>query len=109
MLFILRIDRTYKLYVGGKQKRPDANYSRNVLNSKGEVIGQVGDGNRKDIRDAVEAAFAGQAGYEVIYDDILCDIDVKFWYLSCSIRNWFVPQIQKAVSYTRNYSVHLFR
>jgi aldehyde dehydrogenase (NAD+) len=52
------IDRTAKLYIGGKQVRPDGNYSRPVLNPQGVEIGQVGDGNRKDIRDAVEAAHA---------------------------------------------------
>lgn len=52
------VDRTLKMYIGGKQVRPDGNYTRAVLNSKGKVIGQVGDGNRKDIRDAVEAAHA---------------------------------------------------
>lgn len=63
------IDRTPKLYIGGKQKRPDGNYTRAVINPKGELIGQVGDGNRKDIRDAVEAArkaadgWAGLAGH----------------------------------------------
>jgi aldehyde dehydrogenase (NAD+) len=53
-----RIDRTPKMYIGGKQVRPDANYTRAVLGSDGEIIGQVGDGNRKDIRNAVEAAHA---------------------------------------------------
>lgn len=52
------VDRTPKMYIGGKQVRPDGNYTRAVLNPKGEIIGQVGDGNRKDIRDAVEAAHA---------------------------------------------------
>ena len=50
------IDRTAKNYIGGKQKRPDGNYSRAVYNKKGELIAHVGEGNRKDIRDAVEAA-----------------------------------------------------
>ncbi len=54
----LRVDRTPKMYVGGKQVRPDGNYTRPVLNPKGELVGQVGDGNRKDIRNAVEAAHA---------------------------------------------------
>ncbi|MCC6905487.1 MAG: aldehyde dehydrogenase family protein [Anaerolineae bacterium] len=52
----LRIDRTPKLFIGGKQVRPDGNYSLSVTGPDGEVVGQVGDGNRKDIRDAVEAA-----------------------------------------------------
>lgn len=50
------IDRTAKNYIGGKQKRPDGNYSRAVYNSRGQLIAHVGEGNRKDIRDAVEAA-----------------------------------------------------
>lgn len=54
----LRIDRTPKMYIGGKQVRPDGFYTRPVLGPKGSLIGQVGDGNRKDIRNAVEAAHA---------------------------------------------------
>ena len=50
------IDQTAKLYVGGKQARPDGNYSRPVLSPKGKVLGEVGEGNRKDIRNAVAAA-----------------------------------------------------
>lgn len=50
------IDRTAKLYIGGEQARPDGNYSRQVVSPKGEVIGDVGVGNRKDIRNAVAAA-----------------------------------------------------
>ncbi|MEJ2266533.1 MAG: aldehyde dehydrogenase family protein [Anaerolineales bacterium] len=53
-----RVDRTPKMYIGGKQVRPDGHYTRAVLGPKGEIVGQVGDGNRKDIRDAVEAAHA---------------------------------------------------
>ena len=52
------VDRTPKMYIAGKQVRPDANYSRTVISPRGVIIGQVGDGNRKDIRDAVEAAHA---------------------------------------------------
>ncbi|MEJ6707642.1 MAG: aldehyde dehydrogenase family protein [Amylibacter sp.] len=50
------IDRTAKMYIGGKQARPDGGYSRKVLSPKGKLVGQVADGNRKDIRNAVEAA-----------------------------------------------------
>ena len=52
------VDRTPKMYIGGKQVRPDGHYTVAVLGADGEIIGQVGDGNRKDIRDAVEAAHA---------------------------------------------------
>jgi aldehyde dehydrogenase (NAD+) len=52
------VDRTPKMYIGGKQVRPDGHYTHAVRNPKGELVGQVGDGNRKDIRDAVEAAHA---------------------------------------------------
>ena len=50
------IDRTPKLFIAGKQTRPDSGYSRSVLDASGRVIGEVGEGNRKDIRNAVEAA-----------------------------------------------------
>ncbi|HEV2507301.1 MAG TPA: aldehyde dehydrogenase family protein [Mesorhizobium sp.] len=50
------IDRTAKLYVGGKQARPDGGYSRPIVSPSGALVGEVGDGNRKDIRNAVEAA-----------------------------------------------------
>lgn len=51
-----KIDRTAKMYIGGAQKRPDGNYSREIYNPDGKLVGLVSDGNRKDIRDAVEAA-----------------------------------------------------
>lgn len=56
------IDRTPKMYVGGKQARPDSGYATPVLSSKGTMIGHVGAGTRKDIRNAVEAA-AGASGW----------------------------------------------
>lgn len=54
------IDRTAKLYVGGKQVRPDGGYSRAVWGPKGALLGHAGLGNRKDIRNAVEAAHAAK-------------------------------------------------
>ncbi|MEE4659389.1 MAG: aldehyde dehydrogenase family protein [Halieaceae bacterium] len=56
------IDRTPKFYIGGKQQRPDSGYSRKVLADDGQLLGVVGEGNRKDIRNAVEAA-AGADGW----------------------------------------------
>jgi aldehyde dehydrogenase (NAD+) len=50
------IDRTVKLYIGGKQARPDSGYSMEVRDKSGKLLGEVGLGNRKDIRNAVEAA-----------------------------------------------------
>jgi len=52
----LSLDRTAKLYIGGKQARPDSGYSLNVVNADGSLAGEIGDGNRKDIRNAVESA-----------------------------------------------------
>ena len=52
------LDQTAKQYIGGKQVRPDSGYSRPVLDPSGKLIGEAGDGNRKDIRNAVEAARA---------------------------------------------------
>jgi aldehyde dehydrogenase (NAD+) len=51
-----RLDRTAKLYIGGKQARPDSGYSYAVFAASGAPAGQAGLGNRKDIRNAVEAA-----------------------------------------------------
>jgi aldehyde dehydrogenase (NAD+) len=50
------IDRTAKLYIGGKQVRPDGGYSRAIVGADGAFLADVGEGNRKDIRNAVEAA-----------------------------------------------------
>jgi aldehyde dehydrogenase (NAD+) len=50
------IDRTVKLYIGGKQARPDSGYSFEVRGQHGKLLGEAPLGNRKDIRNAVEAA-----------------------------------------------------
>ena len=50
------IDRTVKLYIGGKQARPDSGYSVEVRAADGRLLGEAPLGNRKDIRNAVEAA-----------------------------------------------------
>ena len=50
------IDRTVKLYIGGKQARPDSGYSIEVRAADGRLLGEAPLGNRKDIRNAVEAA-----------------------------------------------------
>jgi aldehyde dehydrogenase (NAD+) len=52
----LTIDRTVKLYIGGKQARPDSGYSVEIRGANGDVLGEAPLGNRKDIRNAVEAA-----------------------------------------------------
>jgi aldehyde dehydrogenase (NAD+) len=54
------LDRTAKMYIGGKQARPDSGYSQPVYGPKGKLLGHVGIGNRKDIRNAVEAAHAAK-------------------------------------------------
>lgn len=55
------IDETPKNYIGGKQKRPDWARTAPVVDHKGALVGRVGLGNRKDIRDAVEAAFKAES------------------------------------------------
>jgi aldehyde dehydrogenase (NAD+) len=62
------IDRTAKLYIAGKQARPDGGYSLEVTAPDGSRLAHVGLGNRKDIRNAVEAAqkansWAGVSGF----------------------------------------------
>tara|TARA_R110002124_G_scaffold149220_1_gene315052 strand:+ start:199194 stop:201578 length:2385 start_codon:yes stop_codon:yes gene_type:complete len=51
------IDQTAKNYVGGKQARPDGGNTLTVFTHDGKLAGRVGEGNRKDIRNAVESAF----------------------------------------------------
>jgi aldehyde dehydrogenase (NAD+) len=55
------IDRTVKLYIGGKQARPDSGYSVEVRGAGGRLLGEAPLGNRKDIRNAVEAARKAEA------------------------------------------------
>jgi aldehyde dehydrogenase (NAD+) len=55
------LDRTAKLWIGGKQSRPDGGQSRALWSPKGALLGHVGLGNRKDIRNAVEAAHAARS------------------------------------------------
>ncbi|MBX3113034.1 MAG: aldehyde dehydrogenase family protein [Fimbriimonadaceae bacterium] len=52
------IDRTHKLYIGGKQARPDGGYS---FTAHGQEFALA---NRKDLRNAVEAAATAQSGWE---------------------------------------------
>jgi aldehyde dehydrogenase (NAD+) len=69
------LDRTAKLYIGGKQTRPDSGYSYTVRDARNRPAGQAGLGNRKDIRNAVEAAhkasgwtsMSGHARAQVLY------------------------------------------
>src|SRR5467141_2753291 len=55
------IDRTVKLYIGGKQARPDSGYTIEVRGADGRLLGEAPLGNRKDIRNAVEAARKAEA------------------------------------------------
>eukprot|EP00039_Didymoeca_costata_P028699 m.21983 g.21983 ORF g.21983 m.21983 type:complete len:855 (+) comp7307_c0_seq1:62-2626(+) len=58
------VNRTYKLFIGGKQCRPDATYVRPVKSmTDGKILGQVAEGNRKDVRNAVEAAHSAAPGW----------------------------------------------
>src|SRR6056300_1255180 len=52
------IDRTAKLFIGGKQARPDGGYSQAIFGPKGQLLGHAPIANRKDIRNAVQAQLA---------------------------------------------------
>ncbi|XP_033025098.1 aldehyde dehydrogenase family 16 member A1 [Lacerta agilis] len=60
---IPNVDRTYKLYYGGAQKRPDSMSSRAILDHAGKIAAYVADGGVKDIRNAVEAAHKAAPGW----------------------------------------------
>ena len=57
------IDRTRKLWIGGRQMRPDGGYSLPQLDARGAPCGEVPRGNRKDVRNAVEAAAGARASW----------------------------------------------
>lgn len=69
------VDRSAKLYIGGKQTRPDGGYSRMVYGPKGAALGEVPIANRKDLRNAAEAALkasswsktSGHARAQILY------------------------------------------
>ena len=50
------IDQTPKLYIGGKQKRPDSGYSFPFYSYNNEFICDISRSNRKDVRNSVEEA-----------------------------------------------------
>jgi aldehyde dehydrogenase (NAD+) len=55
------LDRTAKMYIGGKQARPDSGYTTPIWSPSGKLVGHVGTGSRKDIRNAVEAAHVAKS------------------------------------------------
>lgn len=58
----LEIQKTYKMYIGGKFPRTESGryYSPEV---KGKSLGNICQGSRKDVRNAIVAARAAQAGW----------------------------------------------
>ena len=64
---ILSAGKTYKLYIGGKQARPDTQSSRGVYlndtNKKPSLYCMIADASRKDVRNAVEAACSSFSGF----------------------------------------------
>jgi aldehyde dehydrogenase (NAD+) len=70
-----KIDRTPKLFIGGKQARPDGGNSITINDTFGNYISEVPKSSRKDIRNAVEAAHSctswsgmtGHAKAQVLY------------------------------------------
>lgn len=57
------IDRTYRLWIGGKLVRPDGETSFSVKSESGRLLAMLPDANRKDVRNAVEAARAVQESW----------------------------------------------
>ncbi|XP_019344410.1 aldehyde dehydrogenase family 16 member A1 isoform X2 [Alligator mississippiensis] len=57
------VDRTYKLYYGGAQKRSEGLSSRPILDPTGHLMAYIADGSAKDVRNAVEAAHKAAPGW----------------------------------------------
>src|SRR5258706_3418771 len=50
------IDRTPKLFIAGKQARPDGAYTPRIASPSGAAVGEAPQGNRQDIRNAIQRA-----------------------------------------------------
>lgn len=59
----LDVKKTYKLFIGGKFPRTESGRSYEVLDHKGAHLANAAKASRKDVRDAVVAARAAQAGW----------------------------------------------
>jgi len=59
----LDVKKTYKLFIGGKFPRTESGRSYEVLDSNGNQLANAAKASRKDVRDAVVAARAAQAGW----------------------------------------------
>ena len=59
----LDIKKTYKLFIGGKFPRTESGRSYQVFDAKGNQLANAAKASRKDVRDAVVAARAAQAGW----------------------------------------------
>ncbi len=59
----LPVDKTYKIYIGGKFPRTESGRYFKLKNKKGKVIANLCRGSRKDFRNAVVAARKAQAGW----------------------------------------------
>ncbi|PRY92712.1 aldehyde dehydrogenase (NAD+) [Hasllibacter halocynthiae] len=72
------LDRTHKMLIGGRQARPDGGQSRPVFGRGGGHLGTVSLANRKDVRNAVEAAGAAK-GWSATSGHLRAQI---LWYLA---------------------------
>ena len=59
----LEVQKTYKLYIGGKFPRTDSGRYYPLTNSKGRLLGNICRGTRKDFRNAMVAARSAQGGW----------------------------------------------
>ena len=57
------VERTAKLYIGGKQVRPDGGHSQALYTPKGAFIAHIPLAGRKDVRNAIEAQHKAAAAW----------------------------------------------
>jgi len=57
------VQKTYKLYIGGKFPRSESGYTMPVVSGSGEHLAHVAQASRKDARDAIVAARGAHAGW----------------------------------------------
>lgn len=59
----LRVQKTYKLYIGGSFPRTESGHYLTATNHKGEFVANICRASRKDFRNSVVAARAAQGGW----------------------------------------------
>ena len=100
------LDRTFRFLIGGKLARPDQAGSFSVTSPSGELLAVVGDANRKDVRNAVEAARGAFPSWFESAAHLRAQI-LYFWAENLSVeKDRFAAGIAAQTGCTRDAALH---